>query len=325
MMDTRKIVIFLLLIPTLVFAQQVPIPEGWSAGYVYANNVRLHYYHATPQPDKPVIVMVHGVTDNGLCWTTLTQQFEDSYDIYMLDARGHGLSDPFQAGDDGETLIKDVVAFVKAMELDKPILLGHSMGAATVMRLAADYPDLGKAVIMLDPLLGPRMTRPVAPSRHAESKSNSSAVPISTKRTSPKVQVNMFGAPEVLVRQNNYSMDELMKLGSRQNPQWHETDIMYWALSKKQYHGPYTEQAAQAMSGTMDVGNALARVSIPALILKADATEDVRQKNEKIAREMKRGKLIHIEGGGHNLHHDRLMPTAEAIKEFLAGFLSVHE
>jgi alpha-beta hydrolase superfamily lysophospholipase len=60
--------------------------------------------------------MVHGVTDNGLCWTTLTQDMQKDYDIYMLDARGHGLSDPFTDSDTGQTLIEDVVGFVRAMK-----------------------------------------------------------------------------------------------------------------------------------------------------------------------------------------------------------------
>ena len=44
------------------------MPEGWSDGYVYANGARLHYYRAVPTPEKPDLLMVHGVTDIGLCW-----------------------------------------------------------------------------------------------------------------------------------------------------------------------------------------------------------------------------------------------------------------
>jgi hypothetical protein len=99
------------------------IPDGWSDGFVYANGIRIHYYHAAPAPGKPVIVMVHGVTDNGLCWTTLTWKLQETYDIYMVDTRGHGLTDPFTASDDGDVLIKDVVGFVQAMKFEKPILI----------------------------------------------------------------------------------------------------------------------------------------------------------------------------------------------------------
>ena len=56
--------LFVLVLSTTANAAEPPgIPDGWSDGYVYANGARLHYYHAVPAPEKPVIVMVHGVTE----------------------------------------------------------------------------------------------------------------------------------------------------------------------------------------------------------------------------------------------------------------------
>src|SRR3989304_936769 len=132
-MQLRKLGFLILFLSTSIFPADPPgIPDGWSDGYVYANGIRIHYYHAVPAPGKPVIVMVHGVTDIGLSWATLTEKLQDAYDIYMVDARGHGLTDPFTPTDDASTLIKDVVGFVQAMKFEEPILMGHSMGAATV-------------------------------------------------------------------------------------------------------------------------------------------------------------------------------------------------
>jgi hypothetical protein len=45
-------------------------PDGWSDGYVYANGIGIHYYHAIRAPGLPVLVMAHGATDIGLSWTT---------------------------------------------------------------------------------------------------------------------------------------------------------------------------------------------------------------------------------------------------------------
>jgi pimeloyl-ACP methyl ester carboxylesterase len=156
-MNVRKVglvAVLLAVASSALAAAPLGIPDGWSDGYVYANGIRIHYYHAVPAPGKLVIIMCHGVTDIGLSWTTLTLELQKSYDIYMPDARGHGLSDPGSDKDDGSTLIEDVVGFVHAMKFEKPILMGHSMGAATVMRVGAQYPDLPRAVIMLDPFLG---------------------------------------------------------------------------------------------------------------------------------------------------------------------------
>jgi pimeloyl-ACP methyl ester carboxylesterase len=333
----RKVGLFLLLLVlfplTRAVAQHPRIPTGWSDGYVYANGIRIHYYRAAPAAGKPVMVMVHGVTDNGVSWTTLTEKLQDAYDIYMLDARAHGLSDPFTAADDSNTLVKDVVAFVQTMKLEKPILMGHSLGAATVMRVGAEYPDLAKAVIMLDPGLGRRGPRPATPpataaatpaaGRAAPTAATASATtaPAAAARqpaAPDRLSVSMAGPPETLVAQNNYRFEDLVATCRRNTPKWALLDCQYWALSKKQYHGAYSPEAWQAMSGPMRTGDALAKISVPALILKADASREVRKANEEAARVMQRGRLVHIEGAGHNLHHDQLARTVEVLKEFLS-------
>jgi pimeloyl-ACP methyl ester carboxylesterase len=338
-MNVRKLgLLFLLVLPAAMASAAEPpgIPDGWSDGYVYANGIRIHYYHAVPAPGKPVIVMVHGVTDIGLCWTTLTWKLQNDYDIYMLDTRGHGLTDPFTPADDGDTLIKDVVEAVRALGFEKPILMGHSMGAATVMRIGAEYPDLAQAVIMLDPGLpraGGGRGRGAAPGAGARGERRGGAPgaaprgagrgdsPRASERpvSAPdRLSINMAGDPETLVRQNNYSFDDLVAKCRHDSPKWDIVDCQYWALSKKQYHGAYTNEAWQAMSGSMRTGDSLANIPVPSLILKADTSPEGRQANEEAVRGMERVKLVHIDGAAHNLHHDELERTVSELTTFLS-------
>src|SRR5688572_8019997 len=313
------------------FAAPPPgIPDGWSDGYVYANGIRLHYYRANPASaaGKPVMVMVHGVTDNGLCWTTLTWKLQDAYDIYMLDTRGHGLSDPFTPSDNGDTLIKDVVDFVNVMKFEKPILMGHSMGGATVIRVGAEYQDLAKAIIVLDAgVVGPGSRAgaergPGTPGAGAPDSGATGSAVEAARPPSPAGynahDFSMFGSPETLVKQNNYSHDELVAKSRRESPKWDPVDSQYWALSKKQYHGPYTNEAWQAMSGSMRTADSLAKIPMPMVILKADASPEARKAHLEEASVMQKGKLVHSVGSGHNLHHDQLARTVEVLKEFLS-------
>jgi pimeloyl-ACP methyl ester carboxylesterase len=315
----------LALLPTLANAAAPPgIPDGWSDGFVYANGIRIHYYHAVSAPGKPVLVMAHGASDNGLCWTTLAWKLQDAYDIYMVDARGHGLSDPNTPADDRDTAVKDLVGFLQVMKLEKPVLMGHSMGAGTVMRVGADYPDLAKAIVMLDPGLsrpGAAGGRGTPPTRPAQTPARGAAGSPQAGATPGRVTVAMAGSPETLVAQNNYDFDDLVALCRRQNPKWDLVDCQYWALSKKQYHGRYSTSATQPAPGGMSTGDILAKIQVPALILKADAPPDVRKTNEEAAKVMPRGTLVHIDGAAHNLHHDQLARTVEEFKKFMS---SVH-
>ena len=327
----------LILVPAMASTAEPPgIPDGWSDGYVYANGARLHYYHAVPAPEKPVIVMVHGVTDIGLSWTTLTWRLQDDYDVYMLDTRSHGLSDPITTADDGDTLIKDVVEFVKVMEFDKPILMGHSMGGATVIRVGAEYPDLAKAIVVLDAGIGGpgggrgRGRRGPGAGRAAPQGGQRGAQAQGAERGGPpparpsessapdNLSVSMFGTPETLVAQNNYSFEDLVATGQRRHPKWDIVDNQYWALSKKQYHGAYSREMFAVMSGSMRTGDSLAKIPVPTLILKADAPPEVREAHKETVSEMPRVKLVHIDDAGHNLHHDQLDRTVDVVMEYLS-------
>ena len=74
------------------------------------------------------------------------------------------------------------------------------------------------------------------------------------------------------------------------------------------------------MSGGMRTGDSLAKIPVPVLILKADAPPDVRKTHQEAASVIPKGRLVHIDGAGHNLHHDQLARTVEVLTGFLSTF-----
>ena len=125
----------------------------WFDGYLNSNHKKIHYYRTGG--DKPPLILNHGATDDGLCWTRVALKLEADYDVIMVDARGHGLSD---SGDGDYTSISratDLAGLIQVLELNKPVVGGHSMGADTAMYLAANYPDLVRAVFLEDPPIPP--------------------------------------------------------------------------------------------------------------------------------------------------------------------------
>jgi pimeloyl-ACP methyl ester carboxylesterase len=300
-----KALFLLAAVASLATAAAPPgIPDGWTDGYVFANGIRIHYYHAVPAPGKPILVMAHGITDNGLSWATTTWELQSAYDIYMVDARGHGLSDPQTASDMGGAAVADLFGYLRAMNFEKAILMGHSMGAATVMQLAAQYPEVPRAVILLDPGLGV-----------SNGGRGAAAAPASAPSRFPSLL--MFGTPDALVVQNNRGFDDLVAQCRQDSPKWDPVDCQYWALSKKQYHGSYAAGAGRGNGGGMSIPETLSKIGAPVLILKADAPPETRKANEEVAKALKNGKLIHVDDAGHNLHHDRRKQSVDLIAAFL--------
>ncbi|MCA6319719.1 alpha/beta fold hydrolase, partial [Phenylobacterium sp.] len=69
----------------------------WIPGEVAVSGGQLAYHRTGG--DGPPLVLSHGLTDNGLCWTRLAEALAPDFDIIMLDARGHGASSRVGPGD----------------------------------------------------------------------------------------------------------------------------------------------------------------------------------------------------------------------------------
>ena len=270
-----------------------PPPAGWTDGYVAANGIRLHYWRTGGA--KPVLVMAHGSSDDALCWTNLAKELTDRYDVIMFDARGHGLSDPPTAADAVDVQVEDLNGLIKALKLEKPILMGHSMGSASVAWFAAKYPDVPRAVILEDPAL----VRPAAP-------------PAATGAAAPSIEDRRAQ----LLARNNMSEAELVAGCMKSSPKWGQSECEIWAPSKRRHH-PDTVRVNNALRPPMR--ELLPKITAPTLILKADAQGELRAQNEEVAKLLPKGRLVHIAGAGHNVRRENKAQTLETLNAFLAG------
>ena len=154
----RTIAIIGAICGAIAFAgQPPPPPDGWTDSFVIANGIRMHYWRTGG--DKPVLLMAHGSSDDGLCWTSLAKDLTDDYDVVLPDARGHGLTDPARADDPADVQAEDIAALIRELKLERPIVMGHSMGASSAAWFAAKYPDVPRAIVLEDPGLLPRPRR----------------------------------------------------------------------------------------------------------------------------------------------------------------------
>lgn len=139
----------------------------WTMGTCKANGINLHYLRTGG--DKPPVVMLHGLMTNGACWTPLARELEKDYDIIMPDARGHGSSDAPDHSYLYEDLAADLLSLIDALGLDKPVLLGHSMGGMTAAIVASWNPKRLKGLVLADPtFLTPQRQREIYESNVAD-------------------------------------------------------------------------------------------------------------------------------------------------------------
>ncbi|HBV75550.1 MULTISPECIES: alpha/beta fold hydrolase [Vibrio] len=128
-------------------------------------NYRLHYVSAGKK-NKPSIVFVHG-TPGG--WGTFATYFEQSellkhFQFFSIDRPGWGQS-TYPSGDfpvslsEQSRLLAPLLKEIATTSQQKVILVGHSYGGSLVPKLAADYPEYVRGILILAGDVGPKLAQ----------------------------------------------------------------------------------------------------------------------------------------------------------------------
>ena len=128
-------------------SQTTPSAHGID-GYVLAGDLRLHYLE---YGTGPALVIVPGITSPAITWGMAAAPLSVDHRVLSLDTRGRGLSDKPKEGFRLRDYAGDLEAMIDQLGLERPILLGHSMGARIVATFVADHPDSASASILVDP------------------------------------------------------------------------------------------------------------------------------------------------------------------------------
>ncbi len=121
----------------------------WMSGVCKVNGINIRYLRTGGC--NPPVVLLHGLTGSGACWSPLARALETEYDVVMPDARGHGTSSTPVNGYRYENHASDVVGLIQVLGLAAPVLLGHSMGGMTAAVVASQLATTIRGVILADP------------------------------------------------------------------------------------------------------------------------------------------------------------------------------
>ncbi|MBL7839043.1 MAG: alpha/beta fold hydrolase [Cyclobacteriaceae bacterium] len=143
---------------------------------------------------RPMIIL-HGLMGSSDNWLPQAKMLSDEYHVYLVDQRNHGQS-PHDVILDYTALANDLKDFIEQNKLEKPIVLGHSMGGKTAMNFAVAYPEAISALIVAD--IAPKYY----PVHHNTIVNGLKAIPIDTITTRAEAdQVLADYVPEEDVRQ----------------------------------------------------------------------------------------------------------------------------
>jgi pimeloyl-ACP methyl ester carboxylesterase len=98
---------------------------------------------------KPILC-IHGITANSRFWDCLASALSPQHRVIAMDLRGRGLSDKPPTGYSIEHHCKDILALMNDHGLERPVLMGHSLGAFISLVFAAQYSQRVDRLILVD-------------------------------------------------------------------------------------------------------------------------------------------------------------------------------
>jgi N-formylmaleamate deformylase len=278
-----------------ILLKGIPMLSHWTQNDLIVNSVQLHYYR-TGQGDKRPLVLVHGFSDNGLCWTPVARDLESEYDVIMPDMRGHGLSERTRPSGKVD-MAADLAGLIRSLGLDHPVVCGHSMGAMVTYQLGVRFPELASALVLEDP--------PWWLSQHAPPFSDTDGNPFE------KWVKNLAGQ----------TLDDLLMGYHQDHPDWPEELLRPMCESKKQLD-PAILESMQPKLRTQEVdwSSTVQHITLPILlfvgnpelggIVTPEVVAKVGELNPKVP-------IVHIPDVGHFIRFDKFTLFMDALRVFL--------
>lgn len=259
---------------------------SWRSGTVRVSGGFLAYHRTGG--DRPPLLLSHGLTDNGLCWSRLASALEADFDVVMLDARGHGASARLSPSHRHDP-VRDIAEAVEALGLASPVVMGHSVGARATAAYANDFPDRVSKVILEDP--------PFLPIPDAAASA---------------VRERKFR--EEVARFQAMSEAEIIALGRSRHPTWSPDEFPAWAAAKRQVDPGAMPTYATAWQAQ------IAQISAPTLLIHGDVDLGSLVTPEIAAEAMSLNAgilAVRIADAGHNVRRENFGSYFATVRAFL--------
>jgi pimeloyl-ACP methyl ester carboxylesterase len=267
----------------------------WQAREVHANGIRLHYFRTGGE--KPPLVLVHGLSDDALCWRRVVNALASSYDLVFYDVRGHGRSEAPATGHTPEDRAADLVGLIGALGLAPVKLMGHSLGAETVSWVAASHAALVDRMVLEDPPWRRDWAGAGAEERQRMEDSWRAS----------------------LAEYKTHTLEELVAICRARSPDWDEADLMGWAEGKLAVD---LRAAASVSAPRPPWQEIVRRIACPTLLITAEPERGSLVTPEvatEAARLNARIEVLHLAGAGHSVRRDRFAEYIDGVRAFFAA------
>jgi pimeloyl-ACP methyl ester carboxylesterase len=272
--------------------------------FVRVNGLQLHYLDWGGR-NKPVLLLLHGLTGNAHAWDPFVASGHSSlarWRVVALDQRGHGDSDHAKEGYPVTSFASDIWEFSRKLGVERFALIGHSLGARNAMSFSGDHPDCLSHLVLVD--FGPEMARQGAVNVRGRTTSR----PPGFRSMDDAVAWSRESSPNRTDEQLRQTAEHALRLNYAHRLVWkHDAELAWITGSFGLTEVPHLWQQ-------------VARTTCPTLIVRGE-TSDVlsREVMQRMLQVMPNAKAVEIPGAGHGVPQDQPEAFNKAVWAFLDG------
>ena len=267
---------------------------------VVINHLRLHLLE-WGEPGMTPLLLLHGGNQSAHSWDLVSLHLADRFHIIALDQRGHGDSEWARDADYGpDQMASDALDLLEEERLERPIVMGHSMGGMVTMRLTARRPDLPCAVGLVD--VGPEVSQ-----RGAEQIRNFVVRNVEFDHLDEFIErvaaYDPFRSREHMERTARYNLVQ-------------RSDGKYVSKSDRILHDPSFRRPS---ADRRDVADGFHAFAGPTLLVRGERSNILEaDAAQRFVSDLPNARLVEVANCGHNVHSQNTPGFLSAVSGFLS-------
>ena len=251
----------------------------------------MELFHRQAGEGKPVIIL-HGLFGTSDNWQIIAKKMAETHQVFTVDLRNHGQtfhSDEFGYG----LMAEDIEEFIDTHSIEKPVIIGHSMGGKVAMRSALLFPEKITSIISVD--MAPKYY-PVRHERIIDALTNARIADAASRKEIDEqlaVKIPNFGERQFL-----------MKNLKRKQEGGFEWKMNLPIISSK------IENLGEAIHGDEII-------HVPALFIRGSNSDYILDSDfPEIQKTFPESEFVTIEDAGHWVHADKPQELLDAFYDF---------
>jgi N-formylmaleamate deformylase len=119
------------------------------SAFAWSEDTGPRSFHVAVSGHGQPMILIPGLASSADTWTGTVARYRDRYECHVLTLAGFAgtppIAEPLLA-----TVRAELAAYIRDRHLDRPIVIGHSLGGTVAFALAADHPDLVGPIVIVD-------------------------------------------------------------------------------------------------------------------------------------------------------------------------------